>query len=161
MAVIQAIVVKFEGDAAGASDLLRQISGLITNGHAAPTAERVNAPDEPVPAPATSPRPCIEQVATERRKPGRKPGRPAKATVAARPLREERPEVERGTDGDRFAARGSELQQKIEDWILLNGPARIRDLAVAMKCASQGIGKSVSSSDRLEKDEDGFVYVKR
>ncbi len=84
-----------------------------------------------------------------RQKPGPKPkGIDPKGKAAA---------VE--TDGDRFAPRGVDLQEKIVDYVRLHGPTPVRDLAVAMMRAGQAIGKAVSTSDVLMKDDDGNVIA--
>jgi hypothetical protein len=156
---IQGIVIRYEGDAAGASELLRSITGLISQTVTPvadqPSLEPTEAPALPQPMTAP-PRPqplCKRAFETievpVRKKPGPKPKNALQTGKVVATV----------TDGARFAPEGSALQVAIEDHVRLHGPTKVRDLAVAMQRAGQAIGKAVSTSDRLIKDDDGNVIV--
>lgn len=147
---IQGLVIRYEGDAAGVSELLRTFTGLIGQGHAEKAAPSESDEPQPLIAPRPTPDPepcklpCVARAATTKGKPGPKPkGKPA----------------DDDRDGDRYAPRGSELQQKIIDYVRLKGPTPVRDLAVAMQRAGQAIGKAVSTSDVLMKDGDKVIVL--
>lgn len=163
---IQGLVIKYEGDADGAQSLLRSLGGLL--GVAIPTAEASPEPTEdPQPQPLVVPKPdpsackvpCVAKRITRqvKQKPTRstKPVYPAGKAKAAEPEADDAGDDE--NDGDRFAPRNAELQEAIVDYVRLHGPTRVRDLAVALQRAGQAIGKAVSMSPVLLKDDEGLV----
>lgn len=142
---IQGLVIRYEGDSAGVSELLRTFTGLIgQNSHADKAVPDEGDPPQPLiaPKPTLDPEPC-KLPCVARKKPGPKP----------------KVQADNDRDGDRYAPRGNALKQKIIDYVRLRGPTPVRDLAVAMQRAGQAIGKAVSTSEILTKDDDGCVIA--
>jgi hypothetical protein len=141
---IQGLTVEFEGSPEAAIEMLRSLGHVF----ARELPARVAA-SPALPAPAEE-APALPKLT-------RSPKAPVKPAVPAK--RAQRQTVEEDNDGDRLAARGSALQDEIEDYVRLNGPTSIPFLAVALKRGGAAIGRSVTCSPAVKKLSDGRVYA--
>lgn len=155
---IKGLAIEFEGSDAAAGELIKTIAGLM-----APTIIKQPAV-QMLAAPIEAPAIChANGAAVEKLAPAAaKKAKPRKKWTRRTPPAEAPPTKEDpgdDSDGDRFAARGSELAQKICDRVKLDGPMTVGELAIGLRRAATAIGRSVSASDQLRKGTDGKVYA--
>lgn len=142
-------MIRYEGDEAGANEMLRTLAGMFAGGSFEVVTVGDDTPPSLEPEAFTSE---VNETVETQTKTVYQSGKGVSPGELAGPADDR--------DGDRYAFRGSELQEAIYDYVKLNGPKLVRDLAVAMQRAGQAIGKAVSTSDKLYKGTDNLVHAR-